>query len=106
MIVFKVLSKMGKVVSLDEERWRHVLEHPEMNNQLDRIKETIMSPDEVIESVHDPTILLFYKLYKETSVTEKYLLAIIKALNREGFIVTAFFTDRVKKGEVVWKKKP
>lgn len=39
-------------------------------------------------------------------MTEKYLLVVIKTLNREGFIVTAFFTDRVKKGGVMWKKKP
>ena len=38
VVVFQVISKMGKVVSLDEDRWRHVLEHPEMENQLDRIK--------------------------------------------------------------------
>ena len=106
MVVFKILSKMGKVVSLNEDRWRHVLEHPEMKNQLGRIKETVVNPDEVRESVHDPSVLLFYKLYEETLVTEKYLIVVIKTLNREGFIVTAFFTDRVKKGGVVWKKKP
>ena len=43
MVVFKILSKTGRVVSLDEERWRHVLEHPEMKNQLDRIKETALT---------------------------------------------------------------
>jgi len=102
--LFKIRSKMGKVVSLDENRWRHVLEHPEMQNQLDRIKKTVVNP-EVRESIHDPSVLLFYKLYEETPVTEKYLLVIIKALNREGFIVTAFFADRVRKGGVVWKKK-
>ena len=41
MVVFRVLSELGKVVSLDEDRWRHVLEHPEMQNQLERIKETV-----------------------------------------------------------------
>jgi len=106
VIVFKIFSKVGKVVSLDEDRCRHVLKHPEMKGQLDRIKETVMNPDEVRESTHDPSILLFYKLYEETPVTEKYLLAVIETQNREGFIVTAFFTDSVKKGGVVWKKKP
>jgi len=65
MVVFRVLSKLGKVVSLDEDRWRHVLEHLEMQNQLDRIKETVANPDEVRESTHDPSVLLFYKLYKK-----------------------------------------
>jgi len=32
MMVFKILSSMGKIVSLDEERWRHIIEHPEMEN--------------------------------------------------------------------------
>jgi hypothetical protein len=104
--VFKVTSKVGKLVTLDENRWRHVLKHPEMQNQLDRIKETVANPDEVRESTHDPSVLLFYKLYTKTPVTEKYLLTVVKVLNREGFIVTAFFTDRLKKGGLVWKKKP
>ncbi|MGC8896310.1 MAG: hypothetical protein ACP5LB_06075 [Candidatus Bathyarchaeia archaeon] len=78
MVVFKILSKMGKVVN----------------------------PDEVRTSVHDASALLFYKLYKKTPVTEKYLTVVIKPLNREGFIVTAFFTDRVKKSDLVWRKKP
>jgi len=97
---------MGNVVSLDEERWHHVLEHPEMKNQLARIKETVVNPDEVRASIHDPSVLLFYKLYEKTPVTEKYLIVVIKFLNKEGFIVTAFFTDRVKKGGLVWRKKP
>jgi len=95
---------MGKAVSLDEDRWRHILNHPEMKDQLDRIKETVMNPYEVRESTHDPSILLFYKLYEETPVTEKYLLVVIKTQNREGFIVTAFSTDKVKKGGLIWKK--
>ena len=80
MVVFRVLSKLRKVVSLDEDRWRHVLEHPEMQNQLERIKETVVNPDEVGESVHDSFVLLFYKLYTETPVTEKYLLVVVKVL--------------------------
>ena len=106
MVVFKILSKTGRVVSLDEERWRHVLEHPEMKNQLDRIKETAVNPDEVRASVYDLSVLLFYKLYEETPVTGKYLMVVMKSLNGEGFIVTAFFTDKVKKGGLVWRKKP
>jgi hypothetical protein len=92
--VFEILSKMGKVVSLDEVRWRHVLEHPEMEN-----------PDEVRESVRMSSIWLFYKFYAESPVTKKYLLVIVKVLDGEGFIVTAFFTDKVKKGGLIWKKR-
>ena len=49
---------------------------------------------------------MFYRLYVNTPVTKKFLLAVVKILNEEGFIVTAFFTDRVKRGGLIWKRKP
>lgn len=106
MAVFKVLSKVGKTVRLDEDRWDHVLEHPEMENQIDRVSKTVVNPDEVRKSVHNPSVCLFYKFYNDTPVTEKFLLVAVKILNGEGFIVTAFFTDRMKKGGLIWKRKP
>jgi hypothetical protein len=32
------------------------------------------------------------------------MLVVTKILNKEGFIITAFFTDKIKKGEIIWKK--
>jgi len=81
-----------------------VLEHPEMKNQSFKIKETLVDPDEIRESVRAPSTWLFYKHYMKSPVSEKYLLVTVKVLNGEGFIVTAFFTDKVKKGELVWKR--
>lgn len=106
MVMFMLPPKLQKTIRLDEERWNHVLKHPEMKNQINRVKETIINPDSVRESRHDPSVWLFYKLYTETPVTRKYLLVITRILNEEGFIVTAFFTDKMKKGGLVWKKKP
>jgi hypothetical protein len=103
--MLKVRSKLEKVIRLDEDRWRHVLGHPEMENQRSRVKETLVDPDEVRESVRSSSIWLFYKLYTETPVSKKYLLVAVQVLNGEGFIVTAFFTDKVKKGGLIWKKK-
>lgn len=34
----------------------------------------------------------------------KYLLVAVQVLDGEGFIVTAFFTDKVKRGGLIWKK--
>jgi len=104
LVVLEVRSKLGKIVRLDEDRWRHVLEHPEMENQSSRIKETLVEPDEIRESVRASSIWLFYKLYTNSPVSEKYLLVAVKVLDGEGFIATAFFTDKVKKGGLIWKK--
>jgi len=105
LVVLEVRSKLGKVIVLDENRWKHVLEHPEMENQRFKIEETLVDPDEVRESVYTSSIWLFYKLYANTPVSEKYLLVVVEVLDGEGFIVTTFFTDKVKKGGLIWKKK-
>lgn len=102
--MLEVRSKLGKTIKLDEDRWKHVLEHPEMKNQIHRIKETLVAPDEIRESVHTPSIWMFYKLYPHSPVSEKYMLVIVEVSDGEGFIVTAFFTDKVKKGGLLWKK--
>jgi len=104
LVVLEVRSKLGKVVRLDEERWKHVLEHPEMENQRVKIEETLVDPDEVRESVYTSSIRLFYKLYTNSPVSEKYLLVAVEVLDGEGFIVTAFFTDKMKKGGLIWKR--
>jgi len=102
--MLKVRSKMGKTIRLDEDRWKHALEHPEMVNQSSKIEETLVEPDEVRESAHGASIWLFYKLYTNSPVSEKYMLVVVEVLDGEGFIVTAFFTDKVKKGGLIWKK--
>ncbi|MFQ6056766.1 MAG: hypothetical protein ACE5J3_12380 [Methanosarcinales archaeon] len=31
-------------------------------------------------------------------------ISIYSILNKEGFIITAFYTDKIKKGETIWEK--
>ena len=87
MVVLEVRSKLGKVIRLDENKWKHVLEHQEMENQLFRVEETLVDPDEVRESAHVSSVWLFYKLYSKTPVSKKYLLVAAKVFDGEGFIV-------------------
>jgi hypothetical protein len=101
--LLKVICKIGKVVGLSSDRWKHVLSHPEMKNQRARVKETLIDPDEVRASIQSNDILLFYKLYPKTPVTTKYMIVVVKVSN-EGFIVTAFYTDKIKKGDIIWRK--
>ena len=39
-------------------------------------------------------------------VSSKYLCAVVKAPAGDAFLVTAYLTDRVKKGDVLWRRKP
>jgi hypothetical protein len=96
----------GRDIRLSDERQKHIEDdHPEMVGQIDKIKETLLRPDVMVGSKADLNVEMFYKYYKSTPVTEKFLCVIVKNLIEDLFIITVYFTDTVKKGEVLWKKK-
>ncbi|MFH1321235.1 MAG: hypothetical protein ABII90_11380 [Bacteroidota bacterium] len=93
-------------IRLTDEREEHFLEvHPEMNGQIDKIQETLEIPDKIIRSKTASNIEMFYKNYKSTPVTNKFLCVIVKVIKDDLFIITAYFTNTIKKGEELWIKK-
>jgi hypothetical protein len=96
----------GQDILFSEERLTHILStHPEMDNQIDRVHETLADPDQVVRSKTDALVELYYKHYQSTPVTTKYLCVVVKNSNVTLFIITAYFTDGIKKGEQIWIKK-
>jgi hypothetical protein len=96
----------GRSIRLTEERRLHLqTEHPEMAEQLPRIKETLTGPDKIIRSRTDEAVELFYKHYPSTPVTQKFLCVVVKTLLDDNFIVTAYYTDTIKRGAILWEKK-
>jgi hypothetical protein len=102
MITFKDYS--GRNIRLTANRLGHILTRLEMAGQEEKIKETLLTPDKIKKSKHDLDVLLYYKLYEKTPVTKKYLLVAVKVENGEGFVLTSFFTDKIKAGESLWEK--
>ena len=92
----------GRLIRLTDERFNHILEHPEMASMGDRIGETLARPKTVIESLSDPAARLYYRFYVGTKVGDKYLCVIVKVSGDDAFVVTAYLTDAVKKGRVIW----
>jgi hypothetical protein len=103
-IIFMLRDILNREIRLTKNRYEHILERAEMHNQEERIKETLKSPDIIKLSNHADDVLLYYKLYETSPVTRKYLVVIVKILNGDGFIITAFYTDKIKKGVTKWKK--
>jgi hypothetical protein len=95
----------NRAIRLTDER-RHHLEsdHPEMAGQISRIAETLADPDRIVRSRTDATVELFYKWYAATPVTAKFLCIVVKALPDDPFMITAYHTDAVKRGEILWQK--
>ena len=94
----------GNCVSLTNERRAHLLEHPEMIEQESKLAEILLEPDVVIRSQSDDTIRLFYRFYRRLVIGDKYLCVVVKYMESSVFIITAYFTDKIKRGEVLWKK--
>jgi hypothetical protein len=97
---------LNRRIRLTDEREEHIkTDHPEMSGQMEKVRETLFTPDQIVRSRTDPAVELFYRPYDVTPVTEKYLCVVVKVGAGDAFIVAAYFTDAIKKGEVLWEKK-
>ena len=103
----KVLKDVhNRSIRLTDERQNHfVADHPEMKGQIEKLKQTLRNPEKVVRSRTDSQVELFYRHYDSTPVTRKHLCVVVKALTNYAFILTAYFTDTVKKGETLWQRE-
>jgi len=92
----------GLPIRLTNERLAHILEHPEMAQFEEAITETLTTPEQVVRSLTDPRARLYYRYYAATPVSGKHLCVVVKNLDEDAFVVTAYLTDRVKRGVQLW----
>ena len=93
----------GRPIRLTDERLAHVLSHPEMMEMDKAIDETIANPEQIVESKTDNTVKLYYRSYSETKLGRKLLCVVVKE-SGNPFIVTAYLTDKIKGGRILWEK--
>lgn len=91
-------------VRLTTERWQHVVRHPEMPGQERKLRRTLRAPDMVFTSRLDASVHLYYRLYPRSPVGRKYLMVAVKILDRDAFVITAFFTGEIEGGTKIWAK--
>ena len=95
----------GRKIRLTAERERHILGHPEMKTMLAGIKQTLLCPEIVVQSLSDSEANLYYRFYFGTYVGDKFLCVVAKIEAKDAFVLTAYLTDTVKKGVVLWPEK-
>src|SRR5215471_8232003 len=69
------------------------------------IAQALQSPLEIRISRSDKTVQLFYEYHARTRVGGKWLCIVVKYPSADGFVVTAYLTDRLKEGETIWPTK-
>lgn len=96
----------GKPVRLTDERLAHILEHPEMKGMEAAIERTLREPELVLGSASDAGAALHYRFYVGTRVGDKWLCVVVKYREEDAFVLTAYLTDKPKRGEQLWPRKP
>ena len=76
-----------------------------MKGMMLHIKETLLEPQKVIQSISDKDAHLSYRFYIGTKIGNKYLCVVVKTIKHDAFILTAYLTDSIKKGEIIWLRK-
>jgi hypothetical protein len=74
------------------------IKHPIMFQREDEVHETLTQPDEIRRS--DRNVYLFYRSRQE----KRWICAVARRLNGDGFLITAYPTDAIKEGEKLWQK--
>ncbi len=95
-IIFIVKDKTGRSIRLTDERWKHLSKHLHLQEDIEKIKETLQDPDKITDYSYDQNIRYYYKYYKNQDSKAKYIRIVVKYLNGDGFIVTAHFIDRIR----------
>lgn len=96
----------GRDIRLTDERREHILEHPEMRGMEGAIAGALAHPETVIRSLNDRAVWLYHRYYQRTAVGDKWLCVVVKMEVTDPFVITAYLTDRVKQGDVLWTAKP
>jgi len=73
--------------------------HLEIEGQEEKVKKTLADPEIIRASEEDDEVRLYYKKFGKY-----YLCVVARHLNDEGFIITCYFTKKIKEGEEIWKK--
>ena len=92
------------VIRLTDERLRHISEqHHSLLEIPNGIAQTLLNPDEVRLSSRSADTQLYYRWYANTKYGNKYVCVVVVFSDYDAWIITAYLTDAIKQGGLVWQ---
>ena len=76
-----------------------------MRGMEEALAETLAHPEVVVQSLADTDAHLYHRFYVGTRVGDKHLCVVVKIQEDDAFVVTAYLTDRIRKGAVLRRAK-
>lgn len=101
-LLFEVMTPLGFRVRVSRSYWKVIIsnKHPVMAGHESDVKSALQNPDEIRRSKIDSAVYLFYKTQRKG----RWVCAVSKRKNGDGFLITAYPTGVIKTGEKVWPK--
>lgn len=98
---FEILTPLGFTVRTSETYWQRLItKHPDIADLEALVQQALATPDEIRRSSRDQGVLLFYVARSE----KRWVVVVVRQLNGDGFLITAYQTDAVKEGESIWHR--
>lgn len=100
-VAFEIKSKLGKLILTTRSYWKIITEikHPTIKGKQKLVMQTLVNPAIIKRSSKDSAVYLYYH-----KLGDKFLCAVVKHENGTGFLITAYFTEKIKKGDIIWTK--
>lgn len=101
-VYFQVKTPNGTIIRTTKDYWQRIVttKHPSIAKYEDQVKGVLQDPDEIRRSKQDQRVHLYYK-----SIGKLYVCVITDhIIEKEGYIITAYLTDRIKEGEQIYVK--
>jgi hypothetical protein len=101
-LLFDVLTPLGFRVRVTRTYWELIVtvKHPVMAGREGDVQETLSNPDEIRQSKSDSNVYLFYKPER----IGRWVCAVAKRPDGDGYLITAYPTDAIKEGVRIWRK--
>lgn len=95
-----VLSRNGVPIRLTAERWFHIIEnHDDLAGYYDDVRDAVGDPELILPG-HGGTLIAVRGYGRR-----RYLMVIYREIARDdGFIITAYFADKVDRSRATWEK--
>ena len=93
-IIFEIIDKTGRKIRLTRRQFKHIIRHKGMENEIEKIKETLINPLKIIP--HETGELYnYYNYYKNRKQKAKFLQVVVKYLNGDGFVIVSYFVKHI-----------
>ncbi len=98
-VYIEIVSGLGRRIRTTKRHWDYIVSKHEAVAGLEEVvKETLKNPAYVRLSKEDKEVYLYYAPHG------RYFMCVVcRHLDGEGFIITAYLTDSIKKGVMVYE---